>query len=240
MAERKDVDEAKATTETSPSEVVTAHCNRCLRDTNHDLIARDVETYNVNEMYGETEYEMMKCRGCNGVTFRRRSWFSDDTDEEGRPKIRENYYPPAISRQKPEWLKLWWYDHTHSEIGPLLNEIYAALHSDLRRLAGMGIRAVIDVVLVETVGDVGTFSEKLSAFMGKGYISEKQRKLIDSIIDAGSASAHRGYDPSAEDLNTLLDVTENLIETIYVHEGQVAAVTKKVPPRPKVGRSGRG
>lgn len=90
----------------------------------------------------------------------------------------------------------------------------------------MGIRAVIDIIMIEKVGDSRTFQEKLTKFKDAEFISGKQMSFLKETIDIGNQSAHRGFSPSMQDISTLLDITETLIETVYVHESRVKNLKK--------------
>jgi hypothetical protein len=114
----------------------------------------------------------------------------------------------------------------------LLNEIYVALYSDSRRLAMMGARTLVDMLMLEEVGDSGTFEGRLRALHQKGVISEKNREVLSAALDAGSAAAHRGYKPGRGEIETVLDIVENVLQATH-HLPQVAEeLRKKVPPRP--------
>lgn len=210
-------------------EVVTlrAHCNGCLKETNHILVAEKKVSWSDEGagIYGEDRYGIVACCGCDTVGFRRVSTdsYSDEQDIK--------YFPAAVSRRKPEWLSDMRFALEHGEIESLLNEIYVALHEDLRVLAGNGIRTILDMVITKKVGDVGDFPAKLSAIESEGLISKSNREFLEVTIEAGSASAHRGFKPSQKDLNLLLDITENLILSIYVLPDDVKSLSKRVPPR---------
>ena len=49
-------------------------------------------------------YILMACAGCDNVKLLRKSWFSEITDGQGAPEIREISYPPETDRRTPEWL----------------------------------------------------------------------------------------------------------------------------------------
>jgi len=55
-------------------------------------------------------------------------------------------------------------------------------------------------VLALLRGAVGDFPSKLSAIEKSGFISSSNREFLKVTIDAGSASAHRGFKPSQQDL----------------------------------------
>jgi hypothetical protein len=114
-----------------------------------------------------------------------------------------------------------WAETTKEEefVEQLLNEIYTALHQGLSSLAAMGVRS----------------AKNLAEFERLGYVSNVQSKRLEAILEAGHAAIHRAYTPSPEDLTTLLDITEHIVEAIYIHGGKVAELRKSVPPRKREG-----
>ena len=98
-------------------------------------------------------------------------------------------------------------------------------------LAAMGVRAAIESILIDTVGDQGSFTKNLKAFEAKGLVSGVQRERLETILDAGHATIHRMYRPRASDLIILIDITEHIIESVYLHEGKVSALKKRIPAR---------
>jgi len=131
------------------------------------------------------------------------------------------YYPPAISRKEPEWLDSAdgpFFLEFDSTIRKLLKEIYTALHNDSRALAVMGICALIEHIMIEQVGDQGGVGSNVDRFIAGGYIAPKSEALFrEHLIESGHAAMHRAYFPKPSDISALLDITESLIETIYVH-----------------------
>src|SRR5581483_3716430 len=143
------------------------HCNHCRRDTIHGILRavtrpeawlvrerhegmdNDEEKY---EYLSSTDYEMLRCRGCEEVVLRREYLFSED------PESTISFFPPPASRWVPSWR---W--TLPDAMGCLLDEVYIALQANSLTLAMMGARTVIDTAIVQKVGDQGTFEEKLKA-----------------------------------------------------------------------------
>jgi len=204
-------------------------CNGCGRQTYHELLyAQDDDWVEEDHdghpmLVAKGAKELLKCRGCGGLTMR--EW-QEGSALGGRA---ETYYPPRVSRRPPPWLNL----HRDEEIRGLLAEVYTALHADQRRLAMMGCRAVVDRVLVQAVGDAGGFEEKLGRMVDQHLLSQPHREILFAAIDAGSASAHRGYLPNPEALDHVVSIVEHLAQAELL---SVAAdeVRKRTPPRPKV------
>ena len=155
------------------------------------------------------------------ITLRHNSWNSYETDDDGHSIVNVVYYPPAISRKEPEWLDSAdgpFFLEFDSTIRKLLKEIYTALHNDSRALAVMGICALIEHIMIEQVGDQGGVGSNVDRFIAGGYIAPKSEALFrEHLIESGHAAMHRAYFPKPSDISALLDITESLIETIYVH-----------------------
>jgi len=141
------------------------------------------------------------------------------------PDVR--FFPPPVSRHKPEW-----FDDVPHEMRFLLEEIYNSLDANNTALPLMGARAVLDMLIVDKVGDAGTFAEKMKALEGKGFISEKNREILEVALDAGSAAAHRGYRAKLQDVQAVMDIVENLLQATYVLDKVAVELKKSTPPRP--------
>ncbi|VAW71385.1 hypothetical protein MNBD_GAMMA10-94, partial [hydrothermal vent metagenome] len=50
-------------------------------------------------------------------------------------------------------------------------------------------------------------------------------------LEAGHAAIHRTFRPNNKDIITLLDITEHIIESVYLHESKIKKLKKRVPAR---------
>lgn len=216
-------------------EIVKARCPKCDDDRRAAVVGYHEEEGKFDLGYGEewarSEYRILKCLGCEEVYFQKHSLCSleyshtIEGDVELLPTI--SYWPRHAKRGRPRWR----YDAIPEGLNSLLYEVYSAVDADALRLAVMGIRAAIEQLMVERVGDQGTFKSNLVEFQNKGYLSIRQRNDLDAVLEAGHAAIHRGWSPSQEDVNTLLDITETLFEAVYVHEGRASDLEKTLPRR---------
>lgn len=208
---------------------IKAHCNQCSGDRNHEALHSEKTSWSndVHGVSGGDRYEMLKCLGCDNIKLRHTCWFSEDDE----PTV--NYFPPAIFRRRPEWSSGLWLNLSADDefVDKLLNEIYVALQNDLPSLAAMGVRSLIEKVMISKTGDQGTFSKNMEEFVKRGYVSPIQRERVEAILDAGHAAIHRMFTPSTKDVITLVDITEHIIETVYLHESKITELKKRVPPR---------
>ncbi|TWT45126.1 hypothetical protein RAS1_15480 [Phycisphaerae bacterium RAS1] len=214
--------------------IVKAHCNQCLRETRHFVVAVEKQEYNEENPDGSlgywehTYYEMLKCCGCENITLRSTLHVAGD------PERRATYFPPAVTRPKPRWMSGLVglsAPAINRALVSLFHEVYAALHAGSNRLAMMGARAIIDMVLLDKVGDQGTFAEKLSEMQKADYISRASREFLAAAIEAGHAATHRGHASNDADVNRVMDIVENLVQTVYVLETAARTLHKNTPRR---------
>jgi Domain of unknown function (DUF4145) len=166
-------------------------------------------------------FEIFQCRGCDSLLVRRSFLFLPIGEE-----AEISYFPARSSRHRPSWS---W--GLPPELRELLGEVYTALQSNSPRLALMGIRAVVDVAILEKVGDAGSFVEKLAVLEREGYVGQKQRNFLSAVLDAGSAAAHRGHTASEQGLEYAMDIVENLLQAVYALEGAAEHLREATPPR---------
>ena len=211
--------------------IVQSHCNKCGQETKHDvLIEREhsgsvmVDSHNGIEVNWSTTHSILACRGCGEVSLRRGEWCSEDDPMAQRPST---YFPPRVSRHKPAWANRL---AMPDEYAGLLDEIYVALHADSRRLAAMGARALIDAYIRRRVSDQGNFTKGLKKLVDRNFISDTQREIVFSAVDAGHASAHRGHCPSANDFSVVIDIVENLIHNELLAD-PAAALRQTTPQK---------
>jgi hypothetical protein len=215
-------------------------CRQCGGERYHSVFARKTRTWQDDNVDGRDTWSIVECRGCQAVTFVHAHWMSEELEmTENGPAlvIHRSLYPPAPTRKMPEWstdilLNIGW-------VSELLNGIYAATGMQHYALAAMGLRSIVDFVVTAQAGDdnIG-FLKKLNRLRDKRMITQTQVDVLYAAFDAGSATAHRGFSPTQEDVYTLLGITESLIEQVYINPARqkrqaeaAAALEARTPKR---------
>lgn len=170
-------------------------------------------------------WTVLQCMGCEEVSMTQRVWDSEMPNWEDPD---ETVFPPRFTRSKPNWAQR---HFLPDEYRDLLDEVYLALHADSKRLASMGARALLDAFITKHVGDRGSFAKGLDALVHEHLLSEREKNLVATAVDVGNASAHRGHVPSTYDLNTVIDIVENLIHKELLMP-QAQDLQTRTPPRP--------
>ena len=125
-----------------------------------------------------------------------------------------------------------------SKFQDVLEEVYIALDANTPFLAAFGARTALDMLIVDKIGDVGSFKDKLNKLESEGYIDTTEKELLDAVTEAGNAAAHRGYAPDEKLLNSVIDILESLFDRIYFKPNRdkellnkARELKKKIPKR---------
>jgi Domain of unknown function (DUF4145) len=204
------------------------HCNTCRQKTRHRLLCTAVDEglEEIEEVGAtfcwKTTFETLQCCGCGEAVLRRTS--VSDADP-GEPIVQ--YFPPEVSRHPPSWQY-----SIPNELRSVMREVYRSLDANNRRLPMMGARTLVDLLMVEKVGDVGTFDQKLKQLENRGLISSYNREVLTAALDVGSAAAHRGHAPKAAEVSSVMDIVENVLHAVYVLPRMAQNLRKSTPQRP--------
>ena len=228
-----------------------AECSKCGGTRNCDIRGEHTDGYSDKHSWGQTVWYILECRGCENVFVETVATNSEDysfdyaydgsddaimiMDETVR------YWPSLSQRKKPEWMSENGIDAQNVDaLDAALIELYGALDTDLRMLAAIGIRTAYDIAS-ELLGIEPTlgFAEKLDALVEGNHIGPLDKDRLETMVDAGSASVHRGWRPEPADLKTMMDVLEHFIHEAFVAPArrkklneEAAKVKGTVPPKP--------
>ena len=202
-------------------------CNECLREMTH-VILSSVQRKGSHDVSPEfsiswaNTYEVIECQECHNVTFRIRHWDEEAQSSHDKTDYQDSYYPPIVSRPKPPW-----FDKLDGKFQKVLKEVYIALDANTRFLAAFGARTALDMLIVDKIGDTGTFKVKLKKLETDGYIDSTERELLDAITEAGNAAAHRGFAPDEKLLESVIDILESLFDKFYIKPKRDKELLKK-------------
>lgn len=228
-----------------------AECSECRGLRNCDIRGRyDVKYDDAGgHVWGNTAWYILECRGCEHVFIQTASTSSEDVDqwyeEDGSSGSLYNetlkYWPALSKRSYPDWMTEHGIEAGDADaLDSALLELYIALNNDLSIFSAIGIRTCFDIASELLKVDPGfTFAEKLDALVDGKHIREADRPRLDTAIEAGNATAHRGWKPQAADLETMMKVLEDFIFDAFVQphrrkklDDNAAKVRVTVPPRP--------
>lgn len=212
-------------------------CNICMIKTEHDMIhSLMLDNQHPDGSASATEIFFLLCRGCKEPSVRKEYWYFDYIpDPHKHPDdnlIKTVYMPPRIWRRPPEWLPA--LEEIDPDLKGLLGEVYSVTNDQQVRLLSMGVRSVLDHVMRLILGsDEGGFEQKLNKMVENGHLTKRQGENLSIVIDAGSASTHRGYRPPRELVEEMVVVMENIVRDYYITGPMLKTAKTKIPPRPQ-------
>lgn len=202
------------------------HCNTCGGQRNATVRGHHVVKKSNDEFSSQDDYWILECCGCESISFKIDYWFSEADD------IEPDYWPSPVARTEPKWLDQ--VEARDEVLHRLLVEMYAAANGDQRVLAAVGVRTVFDRASeLMKVKPSLSFADKLKKLVDMGKISPDERDVLETLVDAGSAAAHRSWRPTIKDLSTMLDVIEALLHRCFVLGAGITSLKKAVPKRRK-------
>lgn len=208
------------------------YCHNCKCETDQEIIFND-STLDINEIIGYNEegvkgqnffaivahiYEVTKCCGCkkNNINVYERT----NPMEKDRALLR---YPNTKVREYPKWLS-----NLNLKYIELFNEIYKSFNTGNITLPLIGARTLLDMYIVEKIGDIGTFKNKIDKLLENGLITKVQKDFLSIALEYGNAAAHRGYKAEIDEVNKVLDI----IETLFREEAlklETSSLKKTIP-----------
>lgn len=208
----------------SSDDKIRSFCNGCRQNTWHDVVVSKSRKRSegdgqfprvVNE-----QWQMLQCCGCEAI----KVFVKEESIDFKTPN--ETHYPAKQIRQMPNWC-----DKVPTNCQDLFREIYSAKHAGCITLSAMGTRTIVDQILLEMLEDVGGFEQKLQEAVSRGFFTEEQKNIISVAIDAGSAAAHRGFRPTEEQLESVLNIVEHTLIGHYELAALSGRLKKEIPPR---------
>lgn len=204
------------------------YCNGCGRETVHVelktvICSRREGTGEYTAVMRE-EWRIHQCAGCESSKAICQT-FTSELEVKS-----EVCYPPNRRRSSPAWTR-----NLPDDCQTLVREIYDALDIGCRILSTMGARTLIDLMLTEMLGDMDGFSHKLKTAVANGTISAAQNDAITIAVDAGHAALHRGFVPTLEQLEDVLEIVEHTLKDRYVMQKASDRLKIAVPKREKGG-----
>jgi hypothetical protein len=216
------------------TEKTKGFCPTCRREQNTEIIAHHkLREYAPDDdgIFVQNDHFILKCGGCDTVFHRHDSAFSEDYDSRtGGLKVDTEYWPAQSKRDRPDWLNVDFMS-VDQLLYKLTSSIYTALDHDLTVLAAIGTRTTFDRAS-ELLGiDTGKpFAKKLDDLVSAGQIGTTERDNLAILVDAGSAAAHRAWEPSAKELDTMMAILEHFLYRAFVIDAEARKL--KVPARP--------
>lgn len=212
-------------------------CEHCAQETKHVIAASfeengDEEVGDYNSVSWTTKSQVVQCLGCESVSFRRTTSHSEDydIDENGGMSyaVHTQFYPHrAKIRELVDFIAL------PLGIQDIYQETVQAIDSDLRILAAIGIRAIIETICSDLSVKGRTLEIKIGKLQEMSLVTKDGAKLLNKLREVGNDAAHKVSRLTEEQLHVALKVVNNVLEGTYLIPDQmIRAFTPKERRKP--------
>ena len=237
--------------QTKAGQTIKANCATCSGLRNCEIMGYHAEADDDGLVTFWLRHYILKCKGCDYSFFLHTSANSEDIDysesPDGTPDLAFNeqktYWPSLLKRPEPSWFPVMKKskEYDSSKLDQPLFELYVALNNDLNILTAIAVRTCFDVVSeVCKVDESLPFAEKINELVKQGRIGIAQKARLGALIDAGGASAHRGWVPDLAEINLLVDLLEDFLQNLFAVpdlqrdlDEKAAKLSANVPPKKK-------
>jgi hypothetical protein len=208
--------------------LMKSYCSNCNKETNHNVISEYPVSYDDEEtgIRGTDTYQIVKCNGCDSISFRQESFCSEDVDPYTGQAI------PTINL----YLKVSKNDlHTKqisgipTKIRRIYRETIDNYNNENFTLCAVGLRAIIEGICAEkgisdgpvTDAKTGntsrknTLQGKIGGLFEKSLLTKQHANILHEHRFLGNEAAHELDMPSREELKLAIDIIEHTLQNIY-------------------------
>lgn len=213
------------------SNPIKSHCNTCKLSSNQQVLFSHEETYdNTDEgFHASITWQVLKCGGCDTVSFREVSWSSEDYDPEtGKAISTVRSYPLSEKDALPAKP----FFNVPRKIRGIYTETVDAYNRNSRVLCAGGVRAAIEGICGEkgvTDGPVSrpkrgggvetkrraNLEGRINGLHERGAITEGLRESLHENRLFGNEALHELDAPGRDELAIALALLEHTLEHIY-------------------------
>jgi hypothetical protein len=191
-------------------------CNRCDTETNHTVCNSVEFNWGNDDIQGRDTHEIIRCLGCDSISFRIASNNSEDVDQDDEgnlihPDTIEIYPNRLMGRSALEDIY-----SLPDKVRSIYKETHSALCNGLKILAGVGIRALVEAVCSEKHASGRNLEERIDDLVVKEVLTKLNATILHKTRLLGNEAAHETKAPSDAELDVAFDIVENLLETVYI------------------------
>jgi hypothetical protein len=199
---------------------LSSFCRDCHRETKHEIVTEaklvGTETSGGHSMDWTDAYQVIRCLGCETISFRREAGTEYDyvqiDDNEWEYQAEITVYPnPREGRQPVADVNL-----LPDKIQRIYEESLQALNDTQPVLCGVGIRAIIETVCKERNATGGDLFNKINSLVGLGVLTKDGAEILHKLRTLGNDAAHEVKHHSLQELGLAFDVVDHLLLGVYI------------------------
>jgi hypothetical protein len=206
------------------------YCKECSGLTLHSVVSSFDERGNEdcgggNSVDWNTKNQTIQCLGCQTVSFRTVSTFSEDMeyDYDGpyHPETIK-YYPGRVEGVKSLESHLLPYATQQ-----IYKETVLSLENEQFILAGIGIRAIVETICKDLEAEGRDLYNKINALKERSIVTQEGADTLHKLRVLGNSAAHEVKAHNSQQLELALQIIEHMLEGTYIIPVRVESVFPK-------------
>jgi hypothetical protein len=226
--------------DSSKGETVRTHCNNCGKEMNHEILKNYCEIGTAvldsepNIKYGicrytedfSNDYQIIKCSGCDTVSYRSIRSSSEYQDFENNGP-REERFPPLKKRTGKK------FKYLPAALSKIYQEVIASYNNDSFILCASGIRATLEGICKDKGTNVKylNLNKKINKIVEKGFVSQQYESILHKLRFLGNDAIHELQEPTHEEINVALDIIEHITENLYEIPEKAEILQQRTPDK---------
>jgi len=201
-------------------------CESCSRKTRHRILHSIDEPIWDGPDYRvvTATWSIVQCEGCETFSFLNTDEQVHGYDDKGNVlmAVKKVLYPRrAIGR--PPLSDIW---HLPFHVKLMYTQTREALCNDMNVLAGIGIRALVEVVCKERKAPGHNLEKRIDGLVQNGDLTPAGAAILHSLRTMGNEAAHEVKAHTSQDLSTAFEVVEHLLTGIYILPAKASNLPK--------------
>jgi Domain of unknown function (DUF4145) len=217
------------------------YCVQCKRETNHIVLQSiDCDGSEVIGHYAghpetidwSNNYQIIQCQGCDAISFRHVSWFSEAQQQIGEDEWDNGsstwLYPKRSDKTKP----IKDYYNVPNTLRRIYRETLECFNNDALTLCAAGLRAIIDGICADQkivdgpvpikkpdssteIKRKGNLEGKIAGLGEKGILTQKNAAILHEHRFLGNEAVHELNQPTPDELTLATEIVEHILDSLY-------------------------
>lgn len=201
------------------NEIIRVDCGgTCPGKTQHKIlqsIKQDWEERGGYGIDGFVRYQIIHCEGCETISFRQESYFSEEDYDGGA--LPETLYPERIKHESIATVERC---DVPDSIKGIYKETIDAFCADFYILCAIGIRSVLEAICDEQEQMLGCegydLYKKIANLTKHNVITKSNSDILHQLRFLGNEAVHERLKPEKIELESALEIINHMIESLYV------------------------
>jgi hypothetical protein len=195
-------------------------CEKC--KTNHEvLVSTDLvgeDCFSDFTYYYDESHQIIRCLGCDTISFRKISSNSEDTDYDETTNQTISLVTELLFPHRG--------NDTHflikdTQILPfnikrIYEETIKAINSNQPILTGMGIRSLLEAICKDKQAKGNSLFEKINDLVKMGILAAEGESTLHTLRNLGNDAVHEVKPHTPKQLSLAIDVCEHLLQGVYL------------------------